>query len=521
MGSRLLFVLMFFVAASLPAEDAAGGNPVTTGDPQIEIDYLDLLVDPLTRDELEIEVIGWRDLVKAKVLQISLAEIANREKNKELAAAREARQAREEEQKTGEEAAAAGQESGNAAEPQPEETEPETAAEEPTEEEMEVARKEEEKQEVLEDLNLLREEKAALLERLRVVVEAYEEKGGDAEEYRQYGHAVSGIKVEVTDKNAVWTAIRGWFTSKEGGIKWGIRVLDFAAIMLVFWIVALVLGYLVGKLVERHRTMSMLLKRFIPRAVRRTILCIGVVVALSTMGIDVGTFLALIGGSAFILGFALQDTLGNFASGLMLLFYRPFDVGDVVEVAGILGKVSLVNTTIRTFDNKVILVPNKQVWGQVITNATASDQRRVDMVFGISYDDDIDLARDVLERIVAENEMVLDDPGPTIELHELADSSVNFICRPWTRTADYWTVYWAIHKAVKREFGKAGLHIPYPQRDVHFYRETVGDSEGAPRGNEGDLGQAGDKTRKSGEESLGMDTRRDDEDDEGEEGDAR
>jgi small conductance mechanosensitive channel len=172
-------------------------------------------------------------------------------------------------------------------------------------------------------------------------------------------------------------------------------------------------------------------------------------------------------------GFALQDTLGNFAAGLMLLIYRPFDVSDVVDVGGVSGKVdkvSLVSTTIRTFDNKVVLVPNKRVWGEVITNSSASGRRRVDMVFGIGYDDDTEKARTLLERIVNEHELVLKDPEPAIQLHELADSSVNFICRPWTKTADYWTVYWDVTKQVKTEFDANNISIPYPQQDVHIHQ---------------------------------------------------
>lgn len=183
--------------------------------------------------------------------------------------------------------------------------------------------------------------------------------------------------------------------------------------------------------------------------------------------------MALIGGSAFIIGFALQDTLGNFAAGLMLLIYRPFDVGDAVEIGGVSGKVdsvSLVTTTITSFDNKVILVPNKAVWGQTITNATASDTRRVDMVFGIGYDDDAEKARSLLQKIVEEHELVLKNPEATIQMNELGDSAVNFICRPWCKTEDYWAVYWDITKTVKKEFDTNGLNFPYPQQDVHLHQ---------------------------------------------------
>jgi len=148
-------------------------------------------------------------------------------------------------------------------------------------------------------------------------------------------------------------------------------------------------------------------------------------------------------------------------------------VGDAVEAGGVAGKVdnvSLVNTTIRTFDNKVVLVPNKQVWGQVITNITGAAERRADMVLGISYSDDVDKAKAVLEKVVAEHPLVRKEPAPTIELHELGESSVNFICRPWAKTPDLWRVHWDITMRVKKEFDASGITIPFPQRDVYVHQ---------------------------------------------------
>jgi small conductance mechanosensitive channel len=153
--------------------------------------------------------------------------------------------------------------------------------------------------------------------------------------------------------------------------------------------------------------------------------------------------------------------------------FRPFDVGDVVEVAGVLGTVqsmNLLSINIRTPDNKSVIVSNNQVWGGVITNVTGSDTRRVDLVFGIAYGDDIGHARKVLEDVVAAHEKVLKTPEPVIRVHELADSSVNFICRPWVRTADYWEVYWDLTAAVKQRFDSEDISIPFPQRDVHLFQ---------------------------------------------------
>jgi small conductance mechanosensitive channel len=152
-------------------------------------------------------------------------------------------------------------------------------------------------------------------------------------------------------------------------------------------------------------------------------------------------------------------------------------VGQIIEAAGVKGIVdsmNLVSTTIKTFDNQIVVIPNGEIWGGVITNVTGSDTRRVDMIFGISYTDDISKTAKILEDIVSKHELVLKEPEPIIRLHELADSSVNFVCRPWVKTADYWTVYWDVTRTVKERFDKEGVSIPFPQQDVHIYRTAEG-----------------------------------------------
>ena len=155
----------------------------------------------------------------------------------------------------------------------------------------------------------------------------------------------------------------------------------------------------------------------------------------------------------------------------MILFYRPFDVGDIVETGSVLGTVksmSLVNTTILTFDNQTLMIPNSKIWGDVIKNVTAQTERRVDMMFGIGYSDDVNHAERVLKEIVKAHDLVLDEPEPIVRLHELGDSSVNFVVRPWVKRDDYWNVYWDVTRAVKRRFDEEGISIPFPQRDVHL-----------------------------------------------------
>jgi small conductance mechanosensitive channel len=329
------------------------------------------------------------------------------------------------------------------------------------------------KQAALDDLAKATTAGKDLLANFKVVLDAWETKGGDPTEMRLYADSLSGPKVDIKDTSALKDSITRWLKAEDGAIMWLGRIGGCLVILIVAWFVSGFIEKLVNKAMARHKATSELLDRFVEKTIRRTILAIGALMALSTLGVQIGPVLALLGGGAFIIGFALQETLSNFANGIMLLVYQPFDVGDAVEVGGISGSVdsvSLVNTTIRTWDNKVVLVPNKDVWGQTITNINGAGERRVDMVFGIGYSDDIDKAQSILEKIVSETEGVLEEPATTIKMHELADSAVNFVCRPWAKAADYWAVYWTVTKRVKEEFDKQGISIPFPQTEIHIHK---------------------------------------------------
>lgn len=336
------------------------------------------------------------------------------------------------------------------------------------------------KEHLLVNITKLREEQSALIDRFNVVLKALKDKGGDIEEYEKYVTAVSGLGVDmesIKDVSAFRIMITGWLKSSEGGMKWLKNIIFFLLILLAFYILARILGSLTLKTVSRSKRFSDLLKDFFVNAVRKTVMLIGIIIALSRLEVDIAPFLATLGVAGFVLGFALQGTLSNFASGLMILMYRPYDVGQVIEAAGMKGKVdsmNLVSTTIKTFDNQIVIIPNGEIWGGVITNVTGSDTRRVDMKFGISYSDDIAKAAKILEEIVSNHELVLKDPEPVIRLHELGDSSVNFVCRPWSKTEDYWTVYWDVTRSVKERFDAEGVSIPFPQRDVHIYQTAKG-----------------------------------------------
>ena len=256
------------------------------------------------------------------------------------------------------------------------------------------------------------------------------------------------------------------------------KALLFLLIVVVFALLSSIVGRLLRRALSASRLQfSRLIIDFFVSLASKATLFIGLLIALSQAGIQLGPLIAGLGVAGFIAGFAMQDSLSNFMAGLMILIYRPFDVGDAVEAGGIKGNVSrmsLSTTTIHSFDNQRIIVPNSKIWGNVIINITAEYTRRVDMEFSISYHDDVDLASQILTEVVASHELVLETPEPVIRMHRLGDSSIDFVVRPWAKTADYWTVYWDLLRNVKRRFDAEGITIPFPQRDIHLRHDTAG-----------------------------------------------
>lgn len=234
-------------------------------------------------------------------------------------------------------------------------------------------------------------------------------------------------------------------------------------LFLVFVVAASILGRVVRRFLDSENVrLSRILEDFVVSVTVKLTLFVGLLVALSQVGIELGPLLAGVGVAGFIIGFAMQDSLSNFAAGLMILGYRPYDVGDSVEAAGVSGKVarmSLVSTTIVTFDNQRLVVPNSKIWGGVIKNVSAEPTRRVDLVFGIGSDDNVDRAEEILRDVVTSHELVLDVPEPVIQLDELAGSSLKLVCRPWVRNTDYRTVRWDVIREVKQRFDAEGISI--------------------------------------------------------------
>lgn len=301
----------------------------------------------------------------------------------------------------------------------------------------------------------------------------------DARYRQQLIEATGTVTTDIFDWEVLRGLVTGWFKNLGAWVADNLPGLlfKFLLFLLMLWI-SLALSRLTRRLVGKglsssNLRISQLLMNMIVSTAGGLVLLLGVLFGLAQLGISVGPLLAGLGIAGFIIGFALQDTLGNFAAGMMILLYRPYDVGDTVEAGGVFGKVdhmSLVNTTILTFDNQTLVMPNSKIWGDVIKNVTAQHKRRVDMTFGIGYGDDIPKAEKVLTEIITSHDKVLDDPTPVVRLHTLNESSVDFVVRPWVNTDDYWDVYWDVTRAVKLRFDEEDISIPFPQRDIHVYR---------------------------------------------------
>ncbi|AXT27509.1 mechanosensitive ion channel family protein [Ruegeria sp. AD91A] len=315
---------------------------------------------------------------------------------------------------------------------------------------------------------------SVLLNNYRIVLEAWTLKGANAEDLQPHTNYILALKagaLKTTDFQTLFQNAWAWLFSWEGGVGLLMAALGVLLAVWAMMFVARMVRRVTESGLEKIPTISRMLKRFIATAVFWAVFVLGILVVLALFGVNVTPLFAVLGGLSFILGFALQETLGNLASGLMIMVLKPFDTGDYIQVGGSSGfvdEMSVVSTKIRTFDNQIIIVPNSKIWGDVITNVSASEERRVDLVFGIAYSDNAAQAIDVLKELVSKHELCLKTPEPEVFVGELGDNSVNIFCRPWSKSDDYWTVYWDLTGQAKERFDAEGISIPFPQRDVHL-----------------------------------------------------
>lgn len=262
-------------------------------------------------------------------------------------------------------------------------------------------------------------------------------------------------------------------------IRYGVSAIGALVLLVIAWTLS---GW-ITRILERGMTRAKIdatLTRFLARLVGWLVLVLAVLACLSIFGIETTSFAAVLGAAGIAIGLAFQGTLSNFASGLMLLVFRPFHVGDVINVAGVSGKVyaiEIFTTTIDSFDNRRYIVPNSSVFGATIENVTFHSQRRVDLNIGVGYAADIDHTRSVLESAVGQVDQILDNPAPAIILSELGASSVNWIVQVWVNSSDFGTVKQGLLRAIKNSLDAAGIEIPFPQMDVHL-RQTNGQANG-------------------------------------------
>lgn len=485
-----------------PSQPTKDLKPITTIDASIPLDQLKIMVRPLTKDELEVEANAWFQLLRNKARQIAAARLGVKKTNEAITTTDEqqavdslkkaemvqqtadniAKKTEEKLSKQAQENLGVNLDESVA---QPDESltaqKPATAESQSKEEaKTEVAMGDADstrsaevmKQQFLDNLMKLQDERTALSDRLEVVLNSLELKGGDVETYRKYMVAVSGIELDTTDASTSWAGIKGWIVSKEGGQRWLWNLVRFLFILLITWLTAKIGSAVVSWLLDRKVRLTQLAENLISGTIKNVIFLIGFAVALAALEVDMTPVLAAIGATGLVVGLALQGTLSNLASGLMILINRPFDVGDVVTAGGVTGTVrqmNLVSTTFRTFDNQTIHVPNNSIWNNVVTNITANKVRRVDLEFGIGYDDDFEQAENIIKEVLEEHELVLKDPEAVVVVHALTDSSVNIVCRPWAKTTDWWAVKTSVTREVKRRFDLAGISIPFPQQDIHVY----------------------------------------------------
>jgi len=262
-------------------------------------------------------------------------------------------------------------------------------------------------------------------------------------------------------------------------------------ISLVAAIAIFIIGKWIARLVSRIIEKMMLkgkvektLASFVKNIVYALLLVFVVIAALNKLGVQTTSFIAIIGAAGLAIGLALQGSLANFAAGVMLIIFKPFKVGDFIAAAGTMGtvvEIQIFNTVLDHFDGRRVVVPNSKLTGDNISNFSDIQKRRVDLVFGISYSDNMKKAKEVLEGIVKSDSRVLKDPAPTVAVSELGDNSVNIVCRPYVRPGDYWAVYFDTLEKGKEELEKNGITIPFPQRDIHVYQEKGKEEAGLPQ----------------------------------------
>ncbi|MDS9469261.1 mechanosensitive ion channel [Paracoccus sp. MBLB3053] len=406
--------LQEIVASADAAEEA-----VTTDDPEVDPVVLDRLLEPLTLSQLKTEMSAWQDLLQGAVNDLSEAEIELLRLNAE------------QEKAQGEEAADA-----------PAESEPELTPEQ---------------EELVKKISGLRERRTAISDRFRLVMDAYEDKGGDpadTQSYRAYVKDVGGVQLDTRDLNSAWLTLKEWAYAEDGGKRLARKVMTVLIATVVGIMVGWLLSLAVSTTLRKTGLSSQLMRHFLRRWIARLGGLIGFLVGLSWIGTNMTPILAGLGAAGFILAFALQNTISNFASGMLILFLRPFDAGDEIEAAGVSGeveKVSLFSTHLSTAENRKVIVPNNKIWEDVIVNSTGADTRRLSLEIEVKASEhSLDEAESILRKVMEENPDVMKEPAPALTLSAMTGDAYTFTCWPWVQTAERNRVRWQLVSEIGR-----------------------------------------------------------------------
>jgi small conductance mechanosensitive channel len=272
------------------------------------------------------------------------------------------------------------------------------------------------------------------------------------------------IPTSVDEVNQIWVQVQDIATA------WGLKVIAAIAIFIIGRWVAMLVRRGVRRVMDKAKV-EPIITSFVSSIAYIALLAFVVIAALGQLGIQTTSFIAILGAAGLAIGLALQGSLANFAAGFLMIIFRPFKVGDFIEgagVAGVVEEIQVFTTTLKTGDNKIIIVPNAKLSGDNITNYSTQETRRVDMTVGVAYDADLAHVKSVLNDIISKDERILAEPASQVAVAELADSSVNFVVRVWTKTADYWAVKFDMTETIKNRFDAEGIGIPFPQREIHI-----------------------------------------------------
>jgi len=333
----------------------------------------------------------------------------------------------------------------------------------------------EEKNQLVVAVTELQEERTAIIDRFNVILNELEKKGGDPEFYRKYIQAVSGIELDVTDTEGLGLRLINWFQSEEGGLRWVTNTGKFLGVFIGVAIASQLVGIIVNQTLLRLSNVSQLLRNFLVMLIKRGGIVVAFLLALTALEVSLGPILALLGGVSFVLAFALQSNLGNLASGLMIMAYKPFDVGDEVKVNDLwcyVDSITLANTKLKGWDAQIYTVPNNTIWSSTIENLTTQGVRKGGVSVRISFDTNLRRVKKILLEIGNSHPLTLDNPAPSVFPYKGGDYYVSIGIKFWTKTEDFWTAYEDILFMVQERFDKEGISI-IPQQDIRIHYATA------------------------------------------------